>query len=343
MKAEKIVVKVSGIDVLNDLVVLGVDSKAPDKAIISNGDQFLLYKNGKEVEKIKQKFFYFILFCNGILYYEKEGEPIYFFEEFKHKKQFTEGENYFSPLQQRYSSNIVLITHMDALFNQKFYIYKKNLEKVLLPKHATYLLEDHFVNVYMGVIEFYCIENMEMIWSYKPKGEDEIEKSNKIFINENRIYVPLKGGSLAALDLYTGKEIWKWKGEAIYVYYGVKEDYIYVHAGNFLEVVSKYEGKSEKIVKFKDYPELQGFHANGIIWCFDKILVVRNSGTGEVVIFDRITFEVLERVIVDRTGIGESKERIQLVDGYLYIWSTGATLYIYNLNEILPDHFTLDH
>ncbi len=342
MKAEKIVVKVSGIDVLNDLVIVGINSAAKDGEFISRGDKILIFKKGESIKELFQNHKNFISYNNGILYLEENGSPIYY-TDFIDIKQFSPPYHYFNSLQLRIDNNRVLISTYDVNFVNTFFLCSNNLNRELLPKYATFLLEDHFVNVHMGVIEFYCIENMEMIWSYRPKVEDEIEKSKKIFINENRIYVPLKGGSLAALDLYTGKEIWKWKGEAIYVSYGVKEDYIYVHAGNFLEVVSKYEGKSEKIVKFKDYPELQGFYANGIIWCFDKIIVVRNSGTGEVVIFDRITFEVLERVIVDRTGIGESKERIQLVDGYLYIWSIGNTLYIYNLNEILPDHFTLDH
>lgn len=342
MKEIKNVVKVYRTEVLNNSVIVGVNSKAKDGEFISRGDKIVIYKRGETVKELAQNFRDFISYYDGILYLEENGSPIYY-TDFIDTKQFTPTKHYFNSLQLRIDNNRILISTSDDNFQHTFYLFSQNIYRKELPKHATFLLDKNFVNLYMGVIEFYDIDNMKMQWSYRPEGEDEILGKKNIFIDENRLYVPLNRGSLAALDLFTGKEIWRWRGQARFGTYGLKGDYIYVHGGNYLEVVSKYNGKSERILNYGDYLELQGFYSSGIIWCFDKILIVKNSGTGEIVIFDRISFEVLEREIVDNTGIGESKDRIQLVDGYLYIWSTGNTLHIYNLNETLPDLFKLDH
>ena len=116
--------------------------------------------------------------------------------------------------------------------------------------------------------------------------------------------------------------------------YGEKGGCIYVHEGNKILVVSKVSGQVENKIDYSDYPELDSFRSNGIIWCFDNVILVRNSGSGEVVLFDRETFELIGRETVDESGIGESKDRIQLIGDYLYILGTSSTVHIYNLKNV---------
>jgi hypothetical protein len=324
--------KVSKIDSINDIVLIGVNSATKGKGIVSHGDKIIKYKSGVSKDVLIQKYFYFIPYREGILYYEDEGEPI-FYTDFKIKLKFAKEGSSFNPLQQRTNKETVLITEMDDSFQQSFYLFSEQLDRQLLPKFSNLLLNDSFVCASKYKIELFSSSTLKICWDYQCDEGFQLDKRNKLFSDEDLVYLPLKGGILIALDTHSGEQKWKYQGDANFVSYGEKGDFIYVHTGDSIIIISKANGQVINVINYSDYDELNSFMSNGIIWCFEKLIVVRNSGTGEVVLFSRESFEVLGRAIVDKSGIGESKDRIQFIDNYLYILGTSNTVHIYSINN----------
>ena len=325
--------KVSRIDTLDNFVLMGLDSTAKDSELVSHGDKIVKYNAGALEEEFQQKYFYFLPYQKGVLYYEQEGDPI-FYTDFKTKVEFAAGGNSFNPLQDRSNKEVVLITEMDRSFNQSFYLYSNRIERQLLPKFSSLLLEDFFICTTKNKVELFNSDTLNLCWEYECDDDSQLDRRNKLFSDQDLLYVPLKGGILMCIDVQTGKIKWKWEGDDDYVSYGEKGGCIYVHEGNKILVVSKVNGQVENKIDYSDYPELDSFRSNGIIWCFDNVILVRNSGSGEVVLFDRETFELIGRETVDESGIGESKDRIQLIGDYLYILGTSSTVQIYNLKNV---------
>ena len=327
--------KVSRIDTLDNFVLMGLDSTAKDGELVSHGDKIVKYNAGILEEEFQQKYFYFLPYQRGVLYYEQEGDPI-FYTDFETKVEFAAGGNSFNPLQDRSNKEVVLITEMDRAFNQSFYLYSKRMERKLLPKFSSLLLNDFFICTTKNKVELFNSDTLNLSWSYECDEGSQLDRRNSLFSDEDLLYVPMKGGMLICIDVQMGNIKWKWKGEAEYSSYGEKGRYIYVHGGNNILIISKVSGQVENKINYSDYPELDSFRSNGIIWCFDNVIVVRNSGSGEVVLFNRETFELLGRETVDEVGIGESKDRIQLIGDCLYILGTSCTAHIYNLMNGSP-------
>jgi outer membrane protein assembly factor BamB len=324
---------VSHIQILNKNILIGVDTNT-NHGLVCHGNEIIKIISGKEKERFSQKYFSFITFGNGIIYYENEGEPI-FFTDFKRIEQITPKNHYFNSLQNRSNSNNVLIAESDNNFNKTYYVFSIYSKKKKLSKFSDLILNDSFICSTKNTVELFSTGTMIMCWRYQCDEGIQLDRRNKLFSDENVVYVPLKGGTLVSIDKQTGDVKWEWKGGLDYVSYGENGDFIYVHSGDKIIIVSKVNGQVKNVINYSDYEELNSFRSNGLIWCFDSLIVVRNSGSGELVIFNRKTFKVLGREIVDEFGIGESKNRIQFVDNYLYVLSTSSTLHIYQLENEL--------
>lgn len=332
MKKLGVVEKVSRIEILDNSVLIGIDSTAKENQLVSHGDKIVRYVSGELKDEFFQKYFYFITYKEGVLYYENEGDSI-FYTDFKKRTQFTSKNHYFNSLQLRSNRNSVLIAESDEDFNKTYYLYTVESDKQLLPKFANLLLNDYFICTSKNIVELYSSITMDICWDYQCNEGFQLDKRNKLFSDEDLVYLPLKEGILIALDIHSGEQRWKYQGDVNFVSYGEKGDFIYVHRGDSIVIISKARGQVINVINYSDYDELSSFMSNGIIWCFDKLIVVRNSGTGEVVLFSRESFEILGREIVDKSGIGESKDRIKFIDNYLYILGTSSTVHIYNINN----------
>lgn len=334
---------VSHLQILDNCIIIGIDSSFNgESGLVSHGDRIVKYFSGISQYVFYQKYFSFITYGRGILYYENEGAPI-FYTDFKETKQITSVNHFFNSLQNRINTNSVLIAESDENFNKSYYIFSINFEKKLLPKFSDLLLNDSFICTTKNTVELFSSDSMNLCWIYQCDEGFQLDRRNKLFADQDLIYIPLKGGALIALDIQNGDEKWRWQGDAEYVAYGEQGHLIYVHAGDKILVVSKVSGQIENVINYSDYEELNSFRANGIIWCFENIILVRNSGSGEVVLFNRETFKLIGRETVDELGIGESRDRIRMLDNYLYILGTSSTVHIYDLNPgtLLrePPHF----
>lgn len=323
---------VSHLQKANKSILIGINSKGKKGGLISNGDKIVKYGKGIKIKEFNQKYISFLSYGKGILYYEEEGSPIVY-TDFVKRREITSKNHSFSSLQLRNNNEVILITEMDKFFNKSFYLYSESSKKQKLPKFSSLLLNDSFICNSKNVVELYSSVTMDMHWDYQCDEGFQLDKRNKLFSDDNLVYLPLKEGTLIALDIHSGKQKWKYQGDVNFVSYGEKGDFIYVHRGDSIVIISKARGQVINVINYTDYDELSSFMSNGIIWCFDKLIVVRNSGTGEVVLFSRESFKILGREIVDKSGIGESKDRIQFIDNYLYILGTSSTVHIYNIHN----------
>ncbi len=319
----------SKIDVLGNSVFIGIKTSAKKGEMVNHGDKIIKYVSGKLEEEIIQKYFYFITYDKGVLYYEKEGDPI-FYTDFKSRVQFTEAAHYFNSLQERCTSDTVLIVEMDESFNKSYYLYTKQSERKLLPKFSNLLLPDSFICSSENIVELYSSSTLGKYWSYCLDEGLKIVK-NKIFSDQKLVFIPLEGGGLITLDIVTGNVKWKWRSDLDNVYYGEKGDFVYVHGGVKITILRKDNGQIINVINYSNYKELNSFRSTGVFWCFDELIVVRDAGTGEVVLFDRTSFEILGKETVDEFGIGETKSNVHLIDKYLYILGISNTVHIFKI------------
>lgn len=168
--------KVSQIALMNDTLLAGVNSNAKKGSLVSHGDKIVLYRFGQIIEEFNQKYFHFIPYCDGILYYESEGGPI-FFTDFKDKEQFTPPKHYFNPLQLRSNRNSVVIAEMDEVFNKFHYLYSRDSARKSLPNFPSLLLAKHFLYTSRNLVELYRTDSMKKCWEYQLGTNVQFDKS----------------------------------------------------------------------------------------------------------------------------------------------------------------------
>ena len=336
MERIKIIDKVSRIDSVDDLLIVGIDSKAVEGVMASNGDTLSILREGEKVEDYSLNYFYFLSHNDGVIFYENEGDPIFYFD-FKNKKQITGRDNYFNPLQSRNNKSRCIITEMDENYNQKFKLLDVDMAVRDLPKFPKILLEDSFIYFDRSKVEKFSLSNFELEWEIEIDPEDQVERRNQggaVFSDGENVYVRLKGGRLTCLTLSEGKKLWEFTNEIDQVSFSEYGDFVYIHKGDGLIEVEKSSGRNVRNLNFRDVEGLEDFSSNGIIWCFEKILVVRNSFTGDLAVFNRGTFELIYREVVDKAGIPESRDCIKFLNNYLYVLSTSSRLHAYKIDLI---------
>ena len=330
--------KVSRIDSINNTLLLGIDTNAKEGGLVSHGNEIFLLNGDISLKKNRIDFFYFISFNDGYLYYEKEGEPIFYYDLITEgTRQITQNDYYFSPSQIRSNSKSCVIVNMDENFNQEFYLLSSSFEKILLSKFPKILLDDCFLYYDKCTVQKFSLSSFELKWEIEIDPEDQVERRNQggaVFSDGENVYVRLNGGRLTCLALSEGRKLWELTNEIDQVSFSEYGDFVYVHKGHGLIEVEKSSGRIVRKLNYRDLKGLDGFSSNGIVWCFEKILVVRNSFTGDLAVFNRSTLELIHREVVDKAGIPESRDRIKFLNNYLYILSTSSRLHVYEIDPI---------
>lgn len=328
--------KVSRIDILDNTVLVGKTSKELHGVMAVGGDEICMFRAGEIISSRKLIFLRFHSFLTGILFKASEGSPI-LFSDFEDTVEVANKNFHIKPLQNRVHTNISLLIETDEIFNQIFYILNGSLDKKILPQFPKILLEDSFIYFDKSKVEKFSLSNFELEWEIEIDPEDQVERRNQggaVFSDGENVYVRLKGGRLTCLTLSEGKKLWELTNEIDQVSFSEYGDFVYVHKGDGLIEVEKSSGRIVRNLNYRDVKDLDDFSSNGIVWCFEKILVVRNSFTGDLAVFNRGTFELIHREVVDEAGIPESRDCIKFLNNYLYVLSTSSRLHTYEIGLI---------
>lgn len=335
MKKTIVVDNISRIDVLDEMVLVGKTSKELHGVMAVGGDEICIFEYGKLTFSIKLDFLIFQSFFNGILFSTSEGSPIYF-SDFKNIMKVTDKHFYIKPSQSRASTNISLIIETDKNYNQFYYILNRSFDKKLLPQFPKILLSESFLYYDKSKVENYSLSTFELKWEIGIDPEDQVERRNQgsaVFSDGENVYVRLKGGRLKCFTLLEGKKLWEYTNEIDQVSFSEYKDIVYVHKGDGLIEVDKLSGQTLRILNYIEVSGLEGFSSNGIIWCFEKILVTRNSFTGDLAVFNRKSLDLIHREVVDTGGIPESRDCIKYLNNYLYVLSASSRLHVYDVHQ----------
>lgn len=338
MRKIEVINKVSRIDIVDNLVLIGSDSKVADGIMTANGDMLSIFQAGTKIKDYKLDFFYFLSFNQGVLFYEKEGEPICYFD-FEDTEQITNRDTYFNPLQSRSDARSCIITEMDENFNKSHKLLDSTFNIIELPIFPNILLSENFICYNKSMVENYSISNLTLKWKLDIDPASQVERRNQrsaVFSDDKYVFIRLKGAKLQCVSLPEGAKLWELENDIKEVSFGEEGDFLYVHKGDGFVEVDKSTGVITKSLNYKDLKGLDGYSSNGIIWCFENIIVTRNSFTGELAVFNRDSFELMNREVVDTSGISESKDCIRFLDNYLYVLSTSSKLHIYDVGEEKP-------
>ena len=321
----------------NEFVFIGVNTLIVSNSFINGGNKILKLKEGEIIDSFSQQFSAFKSFHDGVLYQEKSGDPLFYYDFLtKINIKVTEDRHYLAPVQSKFSKNIIQLYEMDELFKKQYYLFTNDLEKKLLPKYAKVILENYFVSRTYNTIELYSLKTFQMLWQFVLPEDLKKDSRNEIFSNGESVFIPLVNGAFISLDIETGKIKWRWECETIYPSYGCVGDFIYVHAGLKITEVDKHSGKTTRIIDYKSIPELEKYHSTGEFYCFDDIIVVKGGhSTGEVVVFDRLTLKVIGRELVDGAGIANVPFVVYYKNGYLYIRGMSRTVHIYKFSSLI--------
>lgn len=325
--------KVSRIDIINDLILIGIDSKAAEGVMASNGDVLSVFQEGERIADYQLKFFYFLSFSQGVIYYEKEGDPICYFD-FERTKKVTDANTYFNPLQSRVDKDICVVSEMDNDFNQTFKLLDDCFVARELPQFPKILLNDSFIFFNRSIVEKYSISNFELKWKLEIDPLNQVERRNQghaVFSDGEYVFIRLKDAKLQCVSLLEGKKLWELENDIEQVSFSESRDSLYIHLGDGFSEVNKSSGEITRSVRYREINRLDGYSSNGIIWIFEDVIITRNSFTGDLAIFNLGTFELIDREIVDPAGIPEAKDCIRLVNNYLYVLSTSSRLHIYKI------------
>ena len=138
---------------------------------------------------------------------------------------------------------------------------------------------------------------------------------------ENLLFVPLRGGQLIALDVKKGEEVWMLE-QNISGQYAIIEDRIYKKNRILYEI----EAHSGEILRQKE--DWNGFISAGPIWAYDDMLIIVNILEGDIILFDRKTFEIKDKINIGNR-MAHWKDNIIWRDNKLYVLDLNNTLHIF--------------
>jgi len=138
---------------------------------------------------------------------------------------------------------------------------------------------------------------------------------------ENLLFVPLRGGQLLALDVKTGEKVWMLEQD-ISGQYAIIEDKIYKKNKILYEI----DTHSGQVLRQKE--DWSGFISAGPIWAYDDILIIVNILEGDVILLDRKTFEIKDKINIG-SRIAHWKDNIIWHENKLYVLDLNNTLHIF--------------
>ncbi len=321
------------IDYIENKVIVSVKTETTPGSFLTGGDKFFCVVKGKVENEIQLKHHSFLTFNKGIIYKEMEDGDIFYYD-FNVTDKILPSGNYFSPIKERLNKEYFHYTEIDKYLNTKHFIYNKGNLKKKLPNTYNLELNSYLVNYSKrdGIITAFAQETYKQCWIYKVEGNLRINKREKIFADEDLVFIPLMDGKLLSINITAGTFQWIWKEvNEEYLSFEQITKYIYVSFGRGIIELEKCTGKTTKIKEFASICELQSFHASGPIWCFEKVIVLIDSIYGKVVVLN-YDFELVGFYEIGKPGIANSKEKIIYSEDCLYVLGMDNTLYVFEIN-----------
>ena len=230
---------------------------------------------------------------------------------------------------------------MDSEFNQKYFILTQSLEYGLTDNYPRILGEDKFIFYNKSKVEVFTLSDKKLIWDLTIPQIEQVERRNQgraVFTDKKFVFIRFSGGRIKCLSVFDGSTNWEYIPPFKEVSYGEIESRIYVHTGKGFIELDKETGEEIRSANYSHYSKLVKLSSNGIIWCWKEILLTRNSFSGEIAVFNRYTFDLIDYKIVDNAGIPESVDCIRFNNDCLYILATSSTLYIYQLPKMIKSN-----
>lgn len=328
MKLISEIYNVSEIFTVYDGVVLGASTGTRKESFSVGGDRLLKYRKGKLQSELNHKFLYFMPLSKGLIFNLEESGCIYYYD-FLSVKKINGSRFYFNPIQRRSSvTNAVIVDLLEP--DNKVYLLDSDLGKSPLNGYPIFLSDEIVVYSDNRGLVVDSLSTISNLWIKPLQGFDL--DSRFVFTDTEFLYVNLGDSSLRAFNISDGVIEWKSSEIQSMSSFNIFGGLIYVNCINSIVILSKDKGKEVLRLNYSDYKELEGFYSNGYIWCFDQVLIVRNSFSGELVLFNRGNSKIIDRKLIDDSGIPESVYRIHFVDNYLYVHATSGTVYVYTID-----------
>lgn len=330
------ILKTSRIDILNNYIVVGTTANELHGVMANCSDKLSILEGPDIIRTINLECQVFHTFNEGILFQTKEGSPVKY-TNFDKKIIITKSNFFIKPIHQRSTLKNALIIEMDSDFNQKYYILSQNLDYSLTDEFPKILGEDKFIFYDKSKVNVFNLTNKKLVWDLAIPQIEQVERRNQgraVFTDQDYVFIRFAEGKLKCLSKLDGNVFWAYKPPFKEVSYGEIDNGIYVHTGKGIIELNKKTGKEVRSVNYIQYDELAKFRSDGTIWCWKEIILTKNSFSGEIAVFSRSSFELIDYQVVDIAGIPESVDCIRFKNNCLYVLSVSSTLHIYELKSI---------
>ena len=309
-------------EVYNDCVLIGRDTRIKS-GLISNGNQ-VLKKSAEGLEVLREgEYFYFSGFKDGILYYEKEGNPIHFSNK-NINLQITPEQHFFNPLHNLSNKDEIVITEMDKEFNQRHFFLNstKFIDKQECELYPQLNNEKHYCRFHKKE-NWIEIVNKQSVNSYRKIdiriNEHKMNTREKPLLDSNILFIPLGDGEVAKFNC--SNDSIEWVNQEFgdkYASYNSNTEFLYQHFGRGINQISKLTGTIINSIIFADKLN-EKFHSSGKIWCSDDYLITKDLISGKFCVLKSNNLEPIGLEFVMKQGFADSIKTFQIVGNRIFV------------------------
>ena len=302
----------------------------------SEKDNQELFINLTKTQSIlNEKIFRIYIKDDLLLFQKEEGSSIYTYNE-KYIKKFLNKECFIS----KRPINQFIISEKEKN-GYTYFLLNESLELTKIPFSPNFIYKNFIIDHWnREVIKNYNFKDQKLLWEkdISTYGKNKTLNSEQIIPNEidgqllgfeDSIYVPLQGGQLLCLDIYTGEKKWIQDYNGRSGFYSLQNDKIYKHDGLSLLEIDVKTGVilRSKIFSANNESELQNFYALNTFWTYDDVIILYGLDN-RVILLNRQTFDLSDSVNL-QTGISTDENNVIWHENKLYILDLNNTLHVF--------------
>lgn len=329
-------------------------SRLKDKKFSKGGYGLYVYENGSETALIEEPVCFFCSINSSVAYHNFEGGNLMIFDG-KNKIKSFQGCYYFASSNIRGSNDnyIKLGEGKDPLNTNRLFLdnafHLHNVREMYNLRINNYFL----LYKYTDNTEVSCYDLEEnLLWTVdisryglRPGFDEKTNSPCKIpnvtdgelMGDEARVYVPLRGGQLIALDRKNGHLLWMLEQEHAGLY-ALLDNKIYKRNAKELFEINPLDGSVLRQMRYDEserFPQLKEVWASGPFWVHDDYIILGSHSYAKMFLVNRKTFEVEEYITWEGSGYAHSNN-VCAWDGLnqrLYVLDKSFTLRIFEVNN----------
>ena len=300
--------------------------------VINTGSKVIFIKKGEQLNPVytlsdeqpmllySEKIYYADAFKNGFVFQKEVGHATFFYDFEKTIEILPYGYYAVSGYNQNIDHFLKISTEANG--GEKHYLLDENFRKTLLLEHPHYCFNNIYIRAKRKTIKAFKDTDLWTVDISNFEGKATKEKDGELMGFENLLFVPLRGGQLLALNAETGEKAWMLEHEigGQYANFGNK-----IYKKN--EFLYEIDALTGNVIREKNI-RLDGSIAVGPIWAYDDIIIIVNILYGDIVLLDRNTFSVKEKLNIG-ARMPHSKDNIIWHNQKLYVLDMANTLHIY--------------